>query len=120
MMRESLNGVMVSRLDKEGPKLGSVQSGLDLIGDSSGQDIEMFAIPVQRLDPEFFRLGSGIAGAFMEKLQQYGFRLAIVGDIGEALGRSTPLQDFVRETNRRGQHLFVADEGELRARLQPR
>jgi hypothetical protein len=119
-MIETVNDVMVYRLAEDGPVLGSYASATDLIGELYGQEAEMILVPVQRLDPEFFRLGSGIAGAFMEKLQQYAFRLAIVGDISEALGRSTPLRDFVDETNRRGEHLFVADEAELRSRLRPR
>ena len=116
-MRETINGVMVEWLDAAGPKLGSLQSALDLIGDSYGQEIALFAIPVERLDPAFLQLGSGLAGGFIEKLQQYGFRLAIVGDVSAQVERSTPLRDFVYETNKRGQHLFVVNAGELRARL---
>ena len=56
-MRETLNGVEVEWLDADGPALGSLQSGLDLLGDSFGQSIEMFAIPVKRLDADFLRLG---------------------------------------------------------------
>ena len=62
-------------------------------------------------------LASGLAGGFIEKLQQYGFRLAIVGEIAAQIERSKSLQDFVYETNRRGHHLFVRDLDELRARL---
>ena len=119
-MRETINGVAVEWLAVDGAKLGSLQSGLDLIGDSFGQEVAMFAIPAERLDPEFFRLSSGLAGGFIEKLQQYGFRLAIVGDIGAQVEKSKPLHDFVYETNRRGQHLFVADEAGLKARLAAR
>ena len=119
-MRETINSVVVEWLDAAGPKLGSVQSGLDLIGDSYGQEIALFAIPVGRLEPDFLRLSSGLAGGFVEKLQQYGFRLAIVGDIGAQVEKSKPLHDFVYETNRRGQHLFVRDAAELKERLAAR
>ena len=118
-MRETLNGVEVEWLDADGPTLGSLQSGLDLLGDSFGQNIEMFAIPVKRLDAAFLRLGSGLAGAFIEKLQQYRLRVAVVGDISAPVAKSKALHDFVYETNRRGQHLFVRDEAELRERLRP-
>ena len=117
MTSESINATRVYRLTDSGPVLGSYASATDLIGEMYGQDVEMLAIPVGRLDPEFFRLASGLAGGFMEKLQQYGFRLAIVGDISAPLGRSKPLQDFVRETNRHGRHLFVGNDAELRQRL---
>ena len=76
-------------------------------------------IPLVRLDAHFLRLGSGLAGAFIEKLQQYRLRIAIVGDIDTRVSESTPLRDFVFETNRRGHHLFVRDETELAAKLRP-
>ncbi len=119
-MRETIHGVTIEWLDAAGPKLGSLQSGLDLIGDSFGQEVALFAIPVARLEPDFLRLSSGLAGEFIEKLQQYGVRLAIVGDISAPVASSKPLHDFVYETNRRGQHLFVRDADELRARLAAR
>ena len=44
-------------------------------------------------------------------------RVAILGDIGEAVARSAALRDFVRESNR-GRHVwFVADRMELERRL---
>jgi hypothetical protein len=118
-MGESINNVAIYRVEGAGEKLGSGPSAIDLIGATYGQAIDLIVVPVTRFDPEFFRLGSGLAGEFIQKLQQYGLRLAIVGDIEEALARSKPLQDFVRETNRHGQHLFVRDEAELEQRLHP-
>ena len=116
-MLDAVNGVTVWRLAEDGPVLGSYASATDLIGELYGREVTMVVIPVSRLDPEFFRLGSGIAGAFMEKPQQYGLRLAIVGDIAPLIAKSGPLRDFVRETNRHGRHLFARDEVELRERL---
>jgi len=118
-MDELVNGVSVWRLPEAGPLLGNGQSALDLIGESYGRGLDMLTVPVSRLDPEFFRLASGLAGEFSQKLQNYGLRLAIVGDISDRIEESAPLRDFVRETNRRGHHLFVASEAEFQQRLKP-
>ena len=115
-----INNVAIHRVDAAGEKLGSGASAIELIGATYGQAVDMVVVPVERFDPEFFRLASGLAGEFIQKLQQYGLRLAIVGDLEAELRRSKPLQDFVRETNRHGQHLFVRDDAELETRLAAR
>jgi hypothetical protein len=118
-MVELMNGVKVWRLSEAGPLLGSSESAIELIGETYGQGIDMIAIPVERFDPAFFRLASGLAGEFIQKLQNYGCRLAVVGDIAARVEASAPLRDFVRETNRRKHHLFVSDDAELAAQLSP-
>lgn len=118
-MIETVNDVPLWGLPDAGPPLGSESNAVDIIGEAHQLGAAMIGIPAGRLDPAFLRLSSGMAGAFIEKLQQYGYRLAVVGDIAAALEASGALRDFVRETNRRGQHLFVHDEAELRAKLAP-
>jgi hypothetical protein len=116
-MTETINGIAVYLVTEAGAPLGSSASASDLIGEMYGQGADVIFIPARRLDPEFFRLGSGVAGEFMQKLQNYGYRIAIVGDIEVFLKRSEPLRAFVFESNRRGQHLFVRDEPQLREML---
>lgn len=119
-MIDDINGVKVWRVPEDGPVLGSGDSASELIGESYRQGADLLALPVKRFDPAFFRLGSGLAGEFIQKLQMYGYRIAVVGDLETQLAKSAPLRDFVRETNRRGEHLFVADDTYLRAKLSPR
>lgn len=57
-------------------------------------------MPLTRLDPEFFELRNGLAGAFFQKLQNYRKRLVVLGDIAEQIAASKSLHDFVHETNR--------------------
>jgi Domain of unknown function (DUF4180) len=116
-MIEDINGIATWRLDETGPMLGSGASASELIGELYGQGADVIAIPIGRIDPEFFRLASGLAGEFIQKLQNYGYRIAIVGDIARRTEASGPLHDFVHETNRRGHHLFVASDAELDALL---
>lgn len=117
MIRSEVHGLGVARLADEGPLLGTEQDALDLIGATYGHDIDLLIIPVGRLQPDFFRLRTGMAGGFLQKMQNYGLRVAIVGDITPAIAASEALADFVRESNRIGAVLFVPDEAALQAHI---
>ena len=107
----------IHHVSAEGPLLSSGADALGLIyGDDVGE-AEWIAVPAARLDPAFFTLSSGVAGEFVQKFANYGLRLAVVGDISDALGRSAALRDFVGESNRGRQVWFVADADELARRL---
>jgi hypothetical protein len=115
-----ISGVRVLEVPAEGPPLGSERDAGDLIGETWGQDIGLIAVPAARLHPDFLKLRTGMAGGFLQKLQNYGYRFAVVGDISAAVAASTPLRDFVYESNRIGRMLFVADATELAERLASR
>jgi hypothetical protein len=104
----------VHHVDAGGPAIRTGGDALDLMFST---EAEWIALPVERLDPAFFDLSTGIAGEIAQKLVNYRRRLAVVGDIGEHLERSGALRDFVRESNRGRQLWFVADAAELEARL---
>lgn len=98
----------------DGAPLATEQDALDLIGASYGSGSEVMVIPAERFAPEFWQLRTGIAGAFIQKLVTYGFRVAVVGDISAHLDASQALRDFVTESNRRGRELrFVADRSAI-------
>ena len=89
--------------EPKGKKLRSDRDAVDLIGEAHGFDL--IAIPVERLDPDFFRLKTtGVAGAMLQKFVTYGRRVAIVGDISRYVEESASLRDFVVEANR-GEHV---------------
>lgn len=98
--------------------LASERDATDLIGDSySAGGAKMIALPAERLGEPFFTLKTRIAGLMLQKFMNYGFRVAVVGDIAAFVEASDALRDFVRESNR-GRHVwFVRDVDELRARL---
>ena len=89
----------------------------DLIGESYDADPAIIAVPVSRLADGFLDLGTRIAGEVFQKMEQYGRRLVIMGDIADRIAASKALRDFVHETNARGHHLFVPDRAALLARL---
>ena len=111
-------GIVVLRCDATGPPVGTTQDALDLIGAAAGARASWILLPVERLDERFFHLANGMAGEFLQKLVNYGLRLAIVGLPSAGLEQSKPLRDFVRESNRGRQIWFVAGEAELAERLQ--
>ena len=113
----SLGGVDVYVCEPDAPPLDSERAATDVIGDALGTGAKLVAVPVERLGAGFLQLSTRIAGEVLQKFINYGFRVAIVGDISGPLAESKALQDFVRESNR-GRHVwFVADLAELEAKL---
>ena len=96
-----------------GKLIASEADAVDIIGETYGTVTETVVIPVARLTPDFFRLGTGLAGAILQKFTNYQLRVAIVGDISAYTEKSAPLRDFVRESNRGTQVRFVVSEAEL-------
>lgn len=107
----------VLHADPDGPIISRPDDVSDLIGNAWAENISLIALPVARLDPEFFRLSSLLAGDVLQKLVNYRLQLAILGDISKHTESSQALRDFVWESNR-GEHVwFLADEVELNAKL---
>ena len=67
-------------------------------------------IKKEHLDDDFFDLKTGIAGEIMQKVINYYKQLAVVGDFS-ALRKKSWL-DFMYESNKRGQIIFVEDAQE--------
>ena len=109
----------IQYLDRDGPLISSSEDTSDLIGNAWVDDVGLIAIPVSRLDPEFFDLSSLMAGELTQKLVNYNLRLAIIGDVSDYEARSDAFRDWVWESNR-GRHVwFVPDVATLEARLAP-
>lgn len=117
MTARTFNGVPVFVCPAEGPKLDGERAATDIIGDLFGSGARVVAIPVERLGEGFLTLSTRIAGGVIQKFVNYGFQVAFVGDVSEAVAASDALRDFVRESNR-GRHVwFVADLDALAAKL---
>lgn len=113
----NINGLVAFELANEGPLLGTEADALDILSETYGTEAGVIVIPVTRLLPDFLQLRSGIAGAFIQKLQNYGCRLVVLGDISADVAGSQALAAFVVETNRVGHHMFVPDRQALLERL---
>ena len=115
MIIEPIKSLTVAHYD--GPVMATEADAIDVIGSCYGLEVDVIAIPVERLADDFFRLRTGLAGAVLQKFQNYGFRVAIIGDIACWTAASGAFSDFVIESNRRGQVLFLPDLVSLESRL---
>ncbi len=100
-----------------GPPIAQEMDANDIIGATYGLEVDVIAVAAGNFADDFFWLSSGLAGAVLQKMQQYGFRFAILGDISRFTAESPSLRDFVYESNRHGQTLFLPDRAALEARL---
>lgn len=113
----NINGFAVLELPNEGPLLGTEADALDILGQTYGTEASVIIVPAARLLPDFLQLRTGMAGAFIQKLQNYGCRLVVLGDISAAVATSEALSAFVVETNRIGHHMFAPDRQAMLERL---
>jgi len=116
-MTQELHGVRVLLLAAEGPKLRTARDATDVMSEAFAQSASWIAIPISRLDDDFFRLRTGVAGEIVSKLVGYIMKAAFLGDISQYVANSDSFRDFVREANRGRDFWFVADLEELRQRL---
>ena len=102
---------------ESGPALASERDAVDLMSEAFDTQPDWLVVPIDQFASEFFVLRTRVAGLFIQKLTNYGQKLAIVGDLSAEIAESTALRDFVTESNR-GRHVwFVADLEELARRL---
>lgn len=115
MQVETINGTRVAFYD--GPPIAREMDANDIIGATYGLDVDVIAVPVEGFVDDFFWLSTGLAGAVLQKMQQYGFRFAVLGDISRFTAESPSLRDFIYESNRHGQTMFLPDRAALESRL---
>ena len=88
-----------------------VQSALDLMVSVDYQySTNLVAIAKELICDDFFVLSSGLAGEILQKLINYGFRIAVYGDFSGYT--SKPLHDFIYESNQGRDFFFVATQEE--------
>ena len=110
-------GSGIIRLPLDGPRLAVGQDALDAIGQAWGSDASTIVVPVERLDPGFFDLRTGVLGELTQKFVNYRIRLVVLGDVTGHTQESSAFRDYVRETNGGDQVWFLADNAELATRL---
>ncbi|MGW6982071.1 DUF4180 domain-containing protein [Streptomyces sp. NPDC054932] len=114
---QTINDVSVLMCEDEGEVIAGEREALDCIGDAGYQGAQWVVIPAGRFDDAFFRLGTRVAGAIIQKFVQYRVGIVVLGDISRHTEASPALRDFVRECNRGTQTWFLADAAELGERL---
>lgn len=92
------------------------QDALDLMATIMHMhDCNKIVISESSLTKSFFDLKTGIAGEILQKFSNYKMKLAIVGDF--SIYTSKSLKDFIFESNKGNQVLFVSSEQEAIERL---
>jgi hypothetical protein len=112
-----LRGVRVLECSTDGKPPRTAKDATDIIGQAWVEKAKLVALPADWLGDDFFRLSTRVAGEVVQKLLDYGLRVAIVGDIATRVAASESLRDWVRECNRGRQVWFVQDMDELAERL---
>jgi hypothetical protein len=113
----AIEGRNVLLCPAEGALLRGAQAAVSLIGQARSSGPEMVLVPVERLDPKFFQLRTGVAGEFLQKFVTYQVPIAIIGDTSAFTAGSKALRDFIRESNEHDDIWFLASFEELKSRI---
>jgi hypothetical protein len=113
----TIHNLQVLVCTPEGPKLDSETAAVDLIAEALSEGASMVLVPVERFDPAFFQLRSGLAGLIIQKFVNYKRQLVVLGDVSQYVADSKAFHDFVYETNRGTQVWFLPDLAALNACL---
>lgn len=87
----------------------NVQDALDLMASVSSDHLILHEHNFER---DFFDLSTRIAGEILQKFTNYHVKLAIIGDFTKFKSKS--LKDFIYESNKRGDYLFVGSIEEVK------
>ena len=116
MRIEELGGTPELVVDGEGPLIGRASLG-DVLTAAFEGSARTVAVDAARLDPAFFDLRTGLAGAVVQRLANYRLRLVVVGELPAEALASRAFSGLVLEGNRGDGPWFVGTLEELRYRL---
>lgn len=105
-------GEPIAEVEAEGTVIQGVDDFLDLMANAGARNL---VLRRDHFPPDFFRLSTGFAGEILQKVSNYGMRLAVLGDFSAYA--SSALRDFIYESNRTGQVVFVSNLEEALGRL---
>ncbi|MFO0703709.1 MAG: DUF4180 domain-containing protein [Patescibacteria group bacterium] len=88
--------------------IGSADQSTDILGNIETDRVVLYA---RYFEEDFFDLSTKKLGEFMQKFANYRVRLAIVGDFSKYPSKT--LKDFIYESNKDGDYLFVSTVDEV-------
>ena len=98
-------------VEDEGPVITDGQSALELLMAAKYEaGTANLVLAKEQIADRFFVLSSGLAGEVLQKLINYGGRIAIFGDYSHYT--SKPLRDFIYESNKGRDVFFAGTEDE--------
>lgn len=116
LIRTEYNGLVCAEVESDDRVITDAQSALDLLMSAKYELGTKNILLSKRLVAEdFFILSTGLAGEVLQKLINYGGRIAIYGDYSRYT--SKPLKDFIFESNKGRDVFFAATRDEALAML---
>ena len=98
------------------PVITDGQSALEFLMEIGyAYDCRRIAVNKDALTDDFFRLSTGVAGEVAQKIVNYRYRLAVVGDFSGY--QSKPLHDYIYECINGGSLFFVSSIDEALEKL---
>lgn len=108
VIEHTRDGVTIAEVSPLDRPIDQVGTALDVLASAQhAARTNRVVLYASSLHDSFFDLSSGLAGEILQKVSNYGMRLAIVGDFAQSA--SGALRDFMRESNEYGQVVFVPD-----------
>ncbi|HOW31806.1 MAG TPA: DUF4180 domain-containing protein [Bacteroidales bacterium] len=111
----SAEGTNIAEITSDKILIRTIQDALDLMVNCVYQGADKIILHQENIVPEFFDLKTRLAGEILQKFSNYRARLAIVGDFADVKSKS--LRDFIRESNKHGQVVFVTTTEEAKEKL---
>jgi hypothetical protein len=101
----TVNGEKTAEFPTGSDQIKGPEDILDIMVEAGYHDCNKLIIHERSLPRDFFDLKTGLAGEILQKFSNYRMRLAIVGNFTRLKSKS--LNDFIRESNKRGIISFV-------------
>lgn len=103
------NNVEMARITDTNLLITDAGSALDLMATVTyDTNCRRMIIDKEAICEDFFILSTGLAGEVLQKYNNYGVKIAIVGDFSRYT--SKPLKDFIYECNKGKDIFFVSAE----------
>lgn len=116
LIRTEYNGLVCAEAESDDRVITDAQSALDLLMSAKYElGTKNILISKRLVAEDFFILSTGLAGEVLQKLINYGGRIAIYGDYSRYT--SKPLKDFIFESNKGRDVFFAATRDEALAML---
>ena len=114
-MDVKLHNFKIVEFISNGTILNNPQDILDLMVLAVEKDANKIILHENNINPDFFKLKTGLAGEILQKAVNYHIRLAIIGDFNKVTSKS--LKSLIVESNNGNQFFFVSNTIEAVERL---
>ena len=109
ILLHAISGQSIAEFTSDDLLIQKEQDALRLLEDLFASGAHKIILHQEAIDPIFFDLSSGLAGAVLQKFVTYSIAVAIVGDFTNVTSKS--LKAFIYESNR-GRHVFFVESVE--------